>query len=61
MNNMEAIKNNYNRYQEKFQEKFNKKATCWFSYLRWLADSNLGHTFQPNETKKAIELFESEV
>lgn len=56
--NMMAIIENFNKYQNLYFEKFGCYAESWFTYLKWLSDCNNGHTFQPIETKKAIELFE---
>ena len=58
MGNLEAIKTNFDKYVEMYKNKFNETPRSWFTYLKWLADCNKGHTFQPNETKLAIELFE---
>lgn len=59
--NEQAIRNNFEKYNALYIEKFGVKPTSFFSYLKWLADSNMGHTFQPNETKIAIELFENQI
>lgn len=54
-----AIRTNYEKYVDLYTSKFGKKPKSWFQYLRWLAECNCGHTFQPNETSVAIELFEN--
>ena len=59
MTNVQAITTNFDTYVELYTNKFSVKPESWFSYLRWLADSNKGHTFQPEETKVAIALFDN--
>ena len=55
--NETVIRNNFDKYVALYTDKFGVKPKSWFQYLRWLAESNAGNTFQPNENKIAIELF----
>ena len=54
-----AIRNNFDKYVSMYKKQFNQIPKSWFTYLRWLADCNKGHTFQMNETRIAIDLFEN--
>jgi len=56
--NMENIIKYAPLYKDKYFKAFNKKATSWWGFQKWLADSNIAHTFEMNETSKCIELFE---
>lgn len=57
--NSEVILRDFTLFQQKCLSQFGYTSNCWFSYLRWLADCNRAHTFQPNEVKLARSLFDS--
>jgi hypothetical protein len=59
MDNMKAIKENFERYNGLYFKAFGKFPSCWYSYLKWLANKNMGHSFEPWETKEAIKMFET--
>jgi len=55
--NQEMIKKYFPIYKELYFNKFNIYPTSWFTFQRWLADSNIAHTFQLCETALCAELF----
>ena len=56
--NMKNILKYESIYKSRYYQEFKKKATSWWGFQKWLADCNIAHTFQIEETKKCIELFE---
>jgi hypothetical protein len=59
LSNLEIIKRDIPLFQQKCLSQFGYTSNCWLTYLRWLADCNRAHTFQPNEVKLARSLFDS--
>ena len=49
--NQIVISKYWEQYKAMYQAKFNETPKSWFGYQKWLAENNMAHNFEPDDTE----------